>query len=460
MSNYYPSYRRRAAALPAYRKRRQYAYQAPIVVAPKPTRYSASKPRNNPASSRSKSSSGIARKIGAMGGTAIGGYLGGPTGAAIGSAVGSKAGELFSSITGMGDYSISYNSVVNPNQTPIFKQKGRSVFISHREYIQDVITSPTAGAFQITSYDLNPALSTTFPWLATIAQNFEQYRIHGMVFHYKSNSADALNSVNTALGTVIMATQYNILLDPFKNKQEMENYEFGCSTRPSADCLHPVECDPKVTSFGPVFDVKLGGNDKGDDRLYCPGRFSLATVGQQGSSVNIGELWVTYDIEFFKPRMGDIASEIDHWRGVSTFSTTQPFGLAEDRNVSESSDFVTCNISNNTIYWDVNFTGKVQITAVWKPPTAVTIPGPIQPPTAVASGGVSAFPVFSGGFATSQPGPLTDVSAMVFTGFYSIVNGGTITFSGGTYTGITRFDLIITTLPNTFQLYEPENDDF
>jgi hypothetical protein len=42
--------------------------------------------------------------------------------------------------------------------------------------------------------------------------------MHGLVFEYKSMSADALNSVNTALGQVIMSVQYDAANLPFVNK--------------------------------------------------------------------------------------------------------------------------------------------------------------------------------------------------------------------------------------------------
>lgn len=397
------------------------------------------------------------RSVGKLGGAAIGGYIGGVPGAALGSAIGSRAGDLFSSITGMGDYKVSYNTVVNPHQTPQFKNKGRSVFISHREYLTDIITSPTPGAFDINSFDLNPALTTTFPWLATIAQNFEQYKIHGMVFHYKSNSADALNSVNTALGTVILATQYNILLDPFRNKQEMENYEFGCSTRPSTDVLHPVECDPKVTSFGPIFDVKLGGNDKGDDRLYCPGRFSIATVGQQGTSVNIGELWITYDIEFFKPRMGDTASQISQYRSSAPFGVNSPFGSADTQIISESSDFEAVSINQDRITFDSGFTGQVMVVIMWKAPNNTPLPGPLILPDIALFGGVSSFDLF-GPYEENPTIAQTDTPLMKYIQTFSVVSGGSIQFSSGLYTDLTRCDVVVTTIPNTIDLYVPEND--
>lgn len=436
---------RKAVAPP---KRKRVAKRSSTRARPTRARSNYRKPRTN---------TGIVKTIGSLGGSALGGYFGGPPGAALGSAIGKGAADLFTSITGIGDYVVHYNTVANPNQTPMFRQRGRSVFVSHREYIQDVITSATAAAFKIEGFDLNPADPMTYPWLATIAQNFEEYRIHGMVFHYKSNSADALNSVNTALGTVIMATQYNVMNSEFTNKQQMENYEFGCSSRPSCDLLHPVECDPKQTSFGPIYDVRLGGNQQGDPRLYSPGRFSIATVGQQGTSVNIGELWVTYEIEFFKPRMGDVASQINQWRIDGPFTSAAPFGTPPAEVLSDSSDFSACTIDpvNRKIIFDNSFTGNVQITIIWRADVAVA--GNTVPPSisVTPSGRIKRTLYGNLGTATTVAGAnLTNMSHIAF---LYMANGCEVTYTDtGIIAGYDACDVIVSTLPNTFEVFEPD----
>lgn len=101
----------------------------------------------------------------------------------------------------MGDYEIANNVETNDlfnNGRYEFKQQ--PIIITHREYIGDVITSGTAGAFKTNTYYINPGLNKTFPWLSQIAQNFESYRMLGCAFEFKSMSSDALNSTNTALG--------------------------------------------------------------------------------------------------------------------------------------------------------------------------------------------------------------------------------------------------------------------
>lgn len=94
----------------------------------------------------------------------------------------------------------------------------KATLITHREYIGDIISSPTAGAFSFNTYSINPGYVGTFPWLSNIAQNFESYKMHGLVFEYKTMSVDALNSVNTALGQVILSVQYDAANAPFTNK--------------------------------------------------------------------------------------------------------------------------------------------------------------------------------------------------------------------------------------------------
>lgn len=245
--------------------------------------------------------------IGRAIGSGFGELVGGPPMSRVGGAVGGLAhylGKLF----GSGDYRVApvelkYNTIINPTRIPDFVRAGAEfIRVKHHEYIGDIYTSSTAGAFRIQSYALNPGLSATFPWLGELAGGmFQQYRLNGVVFSYASRSSDSLNSTNTALGSVIMATEYDSLDAEFANRQEMENSQFAVSCKPSENMLHGIECARNQTSVSELYmrsaDVPTGG----DIRLYDHGRFSIATQGFQAANVNIGSLYVTYDISFLKP---------------------------------------------------------------------------------------------------------------------------------------------------------------
>jgi hypothetical protein len=243
------------------------------------------------------------RMIGNAIGNAIAPGFGGP----FGSNIANEGHKLFKRVTGMGDYQIRNNTL--KGQVPHFGSSKRSIRIQNREYVSD-ITSGASGAFSIIKklliYPTNPDL---FPWLSGVAPNYAEYRIHGMLFQYVTTSVDALNSTNTALGKVIMSTQYDPLSVEFHSASEMQNHEFSTVIKPSEETMHMIECDPKQTVLEHLYvrqpDQSLS---VGDSRMYDFAKFYLAISGMQASNVTVGELWVTYDIEFFKPRLPALSS--------------------------------------------------------------------------------------------------------------------------------------------------------
>lgn len=196
---------------------------------------------------------GVGRHYGGMAGAALGNALypgaGGAIGSALGSVVGQGAHALVKNITGFGDYKVSKNSLVyNKDAIPEFGGSNkRCTMITHREFIKDIVGSDS---FNVEHFRINPGLSNTFPWLSSVANNWEQYVVQGMVFEFKTTCATAIGSTNTALGTVVLATQYNSLAAEFSNKQQMENYEFSQSSVPCESILHAIECDPHQTQCG------------------------------------------------------------------------------------------------------------------------------------------------------------------------------------------------------------------
>lgn len=218
--------------------------------------------------------------------------------------LGDLAQKAIQTITGMGDYTVHENTLfsgaVSQSGPPTFARPTDPgcTRIVHREFFSDVV-SPGA-AFNINTFVINPTNVAMFPWLSLMAQNFEQYRFYGLVFEFKTTSATAVSSTNTALGSVILATQYNILEPPFASKVQMDSYDYAVSTNPSISCIHPIECAPKQ---GAMVNLYTFTSAAGDNRFSDLGNFSIATQGQQATS-DIGELWVSYDIEFLKPRLG------------------------------------------------------------------------------------------------------------------------------------------------------------
>jgi len=224
------------------------------------------------------------------------------------------------------------------NQAPSIRNgslDGGSIVISHKEYLGDIRSNATALAFNSTTFRINPGDEGTFPWLSQCARNFQQYRLEGLCFHFKSMSGDALNSVNTSLGAVMMCTQYDAQQAPPTTKSEMENMEFAQSVKPSTNCTHFVECAKNQSTLSELYINENRVNQQGDKRFYDFGNFTIGSVGNQGTATNLGELWVSYQIRLFKPQLWDaLGRDVEVFNYVSdgvtdTHNNATPLGVLD-----------------------------------------------------------------------------------------------------------------------------------
>jgi len=304
------------------------------------------------------------RAIGGM----VGGKYGGPLGAAMGSKLGSYA-HYLGKIFGSGDYvtspdQVKFNVLVNESQIPQFVSSKEAIRIRHREFLGDVISSSVAGAFQIQQFPINPGQSVTFEWLSQVCgSTFQQYRVNGMVFEFRTMSADALNSVNTALGSVVMATDYDSADSPFTTKSQMENTEFGVSCKPSSCMIHAIECAKNQTSVSELY-IRAGAVPSGKDiRFYDLGQFYIATVGCQGTSVNLGELWVSYDITVFKA-IQQPAGFLIPTAHYQLDQTVMPAQLLKPKAGGTAFDTIGL-VFNTSTYLSVSFPLSIPLNSCW-----------------------------------------------------------------------------------------------
>jgi len=174
--------------------------------------------------------------------------------------------------------------------------------------------------------NLNPGLSSTFPWLSTVASSYEEYEFLGLIFEFKSTSAVAVNSTNTALGVVIMATDYDSLDANFVSKQQMEAQQFTTSSVPSQSFMHGIECRARANVLSSLYTCAGVVPAGADQRFYDLGNFQLAVSGMQAASV-IGELWVSYHVLLRKPQLPDGPEGGAHVQSNgATATAASPFG--------------------------------------------------------------------------------------------------------------------------------------
>ena len=187
--------------------------------------------------------------------------------------------------------------------------------IRHREYLGDIAVTIPAGQTlsqwelvgSPSGYPINPGMNTTFPWLASVAGQYIQYSINGMVVEYITTSGSAVGaSSNQSLGSVSLAVQYDSILPPYTSKSQMLNDQSSVSGVPFTNQILGIECAPQQTTLTKQYlrnDVPPANSDI---RMYDLGTFYVATDGIQcapsdsPTTVKLGELWVSYDIILMK----------------------------------------------------------------------------------------------------------------------------------------------------------------
>lgn len=192
----------------------------------------------------------------------------------------------------------------------------RGITISRTEFVKDVYSGFAPGpeeptSFYLNEHQVNPGWGQpqdgVFSWLTAIARGYQQYRFKKLVFHYRSTSGDATGP-NTSLGQVIMACEYDSTRPAFKTKQDMLNTMFAISGSPSESFDFIVECnsgdkrfkwwDVRSTAIRPEQNINL------KDFI----RFAIASVGVQTQAQQLGELHVSYEIEFTKYNYNDMGT--------------------------------------------------------------------------------------------------------------------------------------------------------
>lgn len=242
-------------------------------------------------------------------------------GGGIGDRIQSGAQSLFRRYTGFGDYQLTGNTLIPELATGkllSIRSDGRMTIIRYREYLGEVVTGPVVGGFNINSYVINPANMLTFPWLSTIACQFDCYKPLGIVFEFKSTATDL--STVASLGSVMMATEYDNTDDPFSSKSEMMNCAYSNETRMNENAAHGIECDPAELARDVYFTRQLGVDTAAPaNKDFDVGTFFVATNGG-GLPINssVGSLYVEYEFAFFKEQIqGGVIAKLNPYQVIT-----------------------------------------------------------------------------------------------------------------------------------------------
>lgn len=171
------------------------------------------------------------------------------------------------------------------------KNANKSRRINSSELIGSIVGSTTFDSSQ--KFSINPGLATSFPWLAPIAAQWQQYCFHKLQYRYVTRSSTA------STGSIYLSPDYNPKETPPTTEQQASNTQDAVE-----DVIwKTIICvlDPKAMfPFGPRKQIR-STSVAGDVSLYDAGRMFVCVTGES-SAAEIGKLWVDYDVELFVPQ--------------------------------------------------------------------------------------------------------------------------------------------------------------
>lgn len=232
-----------------------------------------------------------------------------------------RFGARFPRVRGYGGYRFKGKSIMGGMSPPVIhNSKGDGLTVRHREFVGSIVLTDKNGGvvppappgdpaaytgFRVNqTINLNPG-NQTFVWLKSVAPNWKEYEWHGMLIEYKPLTALATTSGAGQMGSVMVGTHYDVYESPYEDKIQMLNSEFTTSGKPQLAQLHPIECKRSQTPVSRKW-VRAPGDAsaQADNRLYDHGRVEIATEGIPGRIGDvIGELWVTYEVCLYKPKL-------------------------------------------------------------------------------------------------------------------------------------------------------------
>lgn len=254
--------------------------------------------------------------------------------------------------SGLGDYTITSNSLV-PNISwgqgvPEVRNsnKGEATTFRHKEYLMDlysgiVPSGSNTTEFTLQSFAINPGNPQLFPWLAPLAYQFQEWKPQGIIIELKTLCSDYTQQL--AMGAMFMATQYNSLEPEPTTKQQMENLEYSNSCKPSCSLLHMIECDIKNTAQTHLYIADNGNYEGGDLRWYDLGNLFIGTQGLPTALAPIAEVWITYEIDLYKPVLGSATAPVINVENYTIQCSLQGTSITSANNFGTNSTITPIN---------------------------------------------------------------------------------------------------------------------
>lgn len=208
--------------------------------------------------------------------------------------------------------------VVRSSQPRFSGRNELGVTVTHRELVGTVTNAGVTG-FALTAessaypgYDLSPGCGTLFPWLSTIARNFEKYQFKNLKFEFIASSP------STYSGRFYAAIDYD-WNDPIATSKASLMCNRTCVEGSLWEPL-TLSADVKAMHDDIPFKYVMTGTRVEAEPRTTFGGFMMCAFDTSTTNV-VFDLWVSYTVELRTPQL-PVGEKVD------TFSTAPVENLA------------------------------------------------------------------------------------------------------------------------------------
>lgn len=221
---------------------------------------------------------------------------------------------------------------VNRTPTGVFR-------VRRTEFLQQVVGTV---AFTAVTYNVQPASIDNFPWLGSLALNFEQYKFRSLKYEFKAACP------TSTTGKLMMVTQHDVG-DPIPGDQfTMLNYDGSQSGSPWHDQTHNCMM-VRGNWTKKLFMLPDGATATGGvNQIYNAANFTYSTIGQTAGDV-LGDLYVHYDVDLFNPKQPQAVAFTGGIQYQVNGTTAVPIGtvISDNKQMPTDMQMVLANSGSN-----------------------------------------------------------------------------------------------------------------
>lgn len=250
----------------------------------------------------------------------------------------------------------------------------QSVIIEETEYIGEITSNSTSFSL-LNTYPINPGQASTFPWLSTIAKNYEKYEFLALQWIYKPEVSQY--ATNGQTGKILMSVDYDASDAPPQNKQQMEDVVPHSDAMPYQQLK--LNCKPKEMHKNSDAKFIRPGNlpANSDIKTYDAGNLFVGISAIATNTGTLGELHVKYIVKFSIPILESQGTQINN--SLAEFTDTTPQSLVNNVqavdllpnlvgtngiNVVNTSGVMTVPAGNYLVIWTSSFNNSGNNTTV------------------------------------------------------------------------------------------------